>query len=175
MIFHPPCCLLPLNHRVLLLPFITSTYHQHLVTHTRMEFVTLIFKTHFPFFRTIANILNNTCSIFHLLISYVSIRLFLIPWQVCGVWGCTNPDTVAQVCLSAENMGRFVRCDFIRNTGLIFPTISSSSMSLLFLREHFSPNYSIFRSQIYLQLFKSPWKLIYIFTNVTPTCKLLVH
>lgn len=75
MIFHPPCCyLLPLYHRMLLQPFVTTVYHQHSVSHTIMEFVTPVFKSSFPFFRTIANILNNTWSIFHLPISCVPIR-----------------------------------------------------------------------------------------------------
>lgn len=72
----------------------------------------------------------------------------LTPWQVCGVFNCTNPVTLAQVSLFAENTGRFVRRDFLHNTVVVFPCISYSCISLLFLREQFLPNYSIFRSQI---------------------------
>lgn len=89
----------------------------------------------------------------------------LIPCQVCGVFDCANPGTVAQVCPSVEN----TECVyyFLHNTVKTFPSISYSCMSLLFLREQFLPKYSIFTSQIYLQLFRSPWKLIYGFTNVS--------
>lgn len=61
-----------------------------------------------------------------------------------------------------------VRYDFLDNTVMIFSSISYSCMGLLFLRGQFLPKYSIFRSQIYLQIFRSPWKLTYGFTNVSP-------
>lgn len=148
MIFHPSCCnLLPLYHRMLLQPFITTVYRQHSVSHTIMEFVTPVFKSPFPFFRTIANILNNTWSIFHLPINYVPIRPLLLPHGKF-VGFLTVLTQSLSVSLFAENMGRFVRHDFLHNTVVVFRSISYSCISLPFLREQFLPNYSIFRSQI---------------------------
>lgn len=146
---------------MLLQPFVTSIHHPCSVSHTIMEFVTSAFKSPFFSFRTIANILNNTRSIFHLPTSYIPIKPFLLfHAKSMGFFDCTNPITAPQVCLSAENTGTFVRCDFLDNTVMIFPSITYSCVGLLFLREQFLPKYSIFRSQIYLQLFRSPWKLI---------------
>lgn len=154
---------------MLLQLFMTSIYHPCSVSHTIMEFVTPVFKPPISSFRTIANIFNNTCSIFHFPTSYTSIKTFLLFYaKPLGVFDWINPVTVAQVCLSAENTGIFVKYDFLDNSVMIFSCISYSCMGLLFLREQFLPKYSIFRSQIYLQLFRSPWKLIYGFTNVSP-------
>lgn len=154
---------------MLLQPFMTSIHHQRSVSHEILQFVTPVFKSPFSSFRTIANILNNTCPVFHLSTSYTSIKPFLLfHAKSVGFFDCTNPVTVAQVCLSAKNTGTFVRYDFLDNTVMIIPGIPYSCLGLLFLREQFSPKYSIFRSQIYLQLFRSPWKLIYEFTNVSP-------
>lgn len=86
--------------------FVTSIHHPCVVSHTIMKYVTPVFKSPFSSFRTIANILNNTCSIFHLLTSYTSIKPFLLfHAKSVGFFDCTNPVTVAQVCLSAENTG----------------------------------------------------------------------
>lgn len=154
---------------MLLQLFMTSFHHPCSVSHTIMESVTPVFKSPFSSFRTIANIFNNTRSVFHLPTSYTSIKPFLqFHAKSVGFFDCTNPVTVAQVCLYAENTVTFVRYDFLDNTVMIFPSISYSCMGLLFLREQFLPKYSIFRSQIYLQLFRSPWKLIYVFTNISP-------
>lgn len=97
MIFHPPCyCLLPLYRRMLLKTFITRIYHQHLVSHTTIEFVTSVFKSPFPSFKTIANTLNNTCCFPSSNQLHIHKTLPLLPWQVCD---CANSVTVAQVCL----------------------------------------------------------------------------
>lgn len=91
---------------MLLQLFMSSIHHPCAFPRTIMEFVTPVFKSSFSSFRTIANLLNNTWSIFQLQTSYTSIKPFLLfHARSVELFDCANPVTVAQVCPSTENTG----------------------------------------------------------------------